>query len=127
MNKLSLRYLSIFVALLLLAALATAQTAARPKISSSTQWEYLVISLGKVYFSNPVSDPDAKSSGLSKLLSFSEAGLITAQEGLSTQKSMDSLGKFGWELVGVVGAIGGDQETFSKEFTMRIARNRKKS
>ncbi|QQS42214.1 MAG: hypothetical protein IPM63_04520 [Acidobacteriota bacterium] len=77
-------------------------------------WEYLVVSFGKVYFSNPLTDPDSKSLGRSKLISFSEAGFIVAQEGMSVQRYMDTLGKFGWELVGVVGAIGGDQEMLFK-------------
>ncbi|MBK8302336.1 MAG: hypothetical protein IPK98_02525 [Chloracidobacterium sp.] len=92
---------------------ATGQTPTRPR-SNQPQWEYLVVSFGKVYFSDPMTDPEAKSSGLSKLLSFSQAGIVIAKEGLSTQKSMDTLGKFGWELVGAVGVIGGDQEMLFK-------------
>lgn len=91
----------------------TGQTATRPR-SNQPQWEYLVVSFGKVYFSNPLTDPETKEIGYSKLLSFSQAGIVTAQEGLSTQRSMDTLGKFGWELVGVLGAIGGDQEMLFK-------------
>jgi hypothetical protein len=52
--------------------------------------------------------------GNSKLLAFSKAGIISAQEATSTQKQMDTLGRFGWELVGVVGEIGGDQELLFK-------------
>lgn len=89
------------------------QAQPRPR-SNQPQWEYLVVSFGKVFFSNPMTDPEAKEIGYSKLLSFSQAGIVTAQEALSTQRSMDTLGKFGWELVGVVGAIGGDQEMLFK-------------
>ena len=78
------------------------------------QWEYLVISFGKVYFSDPISDVDIKTSGLSKLISFSKAGIVIASEGITTQSKMDTLGRFGWELVGTVGAIGGDQEMLFK-------------
>jgi hypothetical protein len=88
-----------------------AQTATRPK---QPQWEYLIVSFGKVYFVDPLNDPEAKASGSSKLLSFSQAGIVIAQEGIRTQRPMDTLGKFGWELVGVVGAIGGDQEMLFK-------------
>ncbi len=42
------------------------------------QWEYLVVSFGKVYFSDPVSETDIKTSGLSKLVSFSKAGIVIA-------------------------------------------------
>ncbi len=78
------------------------------------QWEYLIVSPGKVYFSNPLTDEAAKTSGKSKLLNFSNAGLFTGSEGISTQTAIDVLGKFGWELVAVVGAIGGDQEMVFK-------------
>lgn len=110
--------------LLVLSTFASAQpasgkatTPSRPQISGTTegrQWEYLVVSFGKVYFSDPISDTDIKTSGLSKLISFSKAGIVIASEGVTTQSKMDTLGKFGWELVGVVGAIGGDQEMLFK-------------
>lgn len=92
---------------------AHGQTPTRAR-SNQLQWEYLVVSFGKVYFSNPFTDPESKEIGYSKLLSFSQAGIVTAQEGLSTQRSMDTLGKFGWELGGIIGAIGGDQEMLFK-------------
>jgi len=74
------------------------------------QWEYLVISFGKTYFTAPNETPETKTSGYSKLISYSKVGIVSAQEALGTQSQMDTLGKFGWELVGVVGAIGGDQQ-----------------
>jgi hypothetical protein len=72
------------------------------------------VSFGKVYFSDPLTDPDRKASGDSKLVSFSREGIVIANEGILAQRSMDVLGKFGWELVGAVGAIGGDQEMLFK-------------
>lgn len=111
LSKLS-RLFFLFV-LLFLTASAFAQTAARPR-ANQPQWEYLVVSFGKVYFSDPMSDTEAKSVGFSKLLSFSKAGIVIANEGLTTQRYMDTLGKFGWELVGALGAIGGDQEMLFK-------------
>lgn len=87
---------------------------AKASVSKQSQWEYLVISFGKVYFSNPLTDSEAKASGDSKLISFSQEGIVLANEGLTTQRYMDTLGKFGWELVSVVGAIGGDQEMLFK-------------
>ena len=89
-------------------------TANRNTSIKQPQWEYLVVSFGKVYFADPLSDPDRKSSGDSKLVSFSREGIVIASEGISTQRSMDTLGRFGWELVGTVGAIGGDQEMLFK-------------
>lgn len=95
---------------------AGAQTSPTTRNSAvkSPQWEYLVVSFGKVYFSDPLTDPDRKASGDSKLISFSREGIVIANEGISTQRAMDTLGRFGWELVGAVGAIGGDQEMLFK-------------
>lgn len=110
----ALIYLSVLGSLLFSSVIVSAQVPARARTASQAQWEYLVISFGKVYFSDPMTDPEAKSSGFSKLLSFSQAGIVIAQEGLTTQRSMDTLGKFGWELIGIIGAIGGDQEMIFK-------------
>lgn len=89
-------------------------SAARNTAAKQPQWEYLVVSFGKVYFSDPLTDPETKASGSSKLISFSREGIVIANEGVTTQRSMDILGRFGWELVGAVGAIGGDQEMLFK-------------
>ncbi|MCW3052342.1 MAG: hypothetical protein JWN14_1512 [Chthonomonadales bacterium] len=78
------------------------------------KWEYLVVSFGKTLYSDPVSSPELKEAGLSKLLFYSQAGIITAQEAITTQRSLDTLGKFGWELTSVVGSIGGDQQMMFK-------------
>jgi hypothetical protein len=85
----------------------------RPQATSrgpAKQWEYLVVSFGKTYFSEPNLEPETKTAGLSKLVSYSKLGVVSAQEALTVQWQMDTLGKFGWELIGIVGAIGGDQE-----------------
>lgn len=76
----------------------------------SRQWEYLVVSFGKAYFSDPNREPETKTAGLSKLVSYSKVGIVSAQEALTVQSQMDTLGRFGWELIGIVGVIGGDQE-----------------
>lgn len=78
--------------------------------ASAKQWEYLVVSFGKAYFSDPNLEPETKTAGLSKLVSYSKVGIVSAQEALTVQWQMDTLGKFGWELIGIVGVIGGDQE-----------------
>lgn len=110
--------------LILAALLATPQAAAQNKVptapvqpaaatpvkvSNDGQWEYLVISFGKTYFSSPA-DIDAKKNGESKLMVFGPLGGVVAQEALSTQAQVDTLGRYGWELIGVLGAIGGDQQ-----------------
>ncbi|MDL2345224.1 hypothetical protein QOL99_13850 [Deinococcus sp. MIMF12] len=89
-----------------------ATTKTTPTIVSATvsgQWEYLVISFGKTYFSSPA-DLQAKTSGQSKLMIYGPLGGVVASEALDTQAQVDTLGKYGWELIGVLGAIGGDQQ-----------------
>lgn len=70
-------------------------TAATSLVSSPDEWEYLVVSPGKVYF-----DPST---------STSKQHTVT-DEASGTELSFDILGKDGWELVTSLGAIGGDQE-----------------
>ena len=86
-----------------------------PSPTHITEWEYLVVSFGKTYFSWPLNASE-KQLGLSKLRAFSDAGILVAaaQEATSTQAQMDALGRYGWELVGVLGAIGGDQQMVFK-------------
>jgi hypothetical protein len=101
-------------------------TAARPRVAEPAdyrQWEYLVLSVGKVYFSDPVSEADAKTSGLSRLLTLSKQSIVITNEAIAAEKKLDTLGKFGWELVSVVGAIGGEQEmVFKRAYTADRAR-----
>jgi hypothetical protein len=73
-------------------------------------WEYLIISFGKTFFSDPTDEPEIKTAGMSKLLNYSRAGIVSANEAVLIERQMDTLGKFGWELIGIVGVIGGDQE-----------------
>lgn len=97
-------------------SVSTQVASGNPATSGVTknQWEYLVVSFGKTLFANPDRDPEAKQIGLSKLLTYSQAGVLSASEAMLTQKQMDSLGHYGWELVSVVGAIGGDQQMVFK-------------
>src|SRR5688500_14677871 len=90
-NPFQLNRAFILIALLFIVNTVYSQSTARPK-ATQTQWEYLVVAFGKVYFSDPLTASEAKSTGLSKLLSFSRAGIVLAQEGMLTQKSMDTLG-----------------------------------
>ncbi|MHB0998291.1 MAG: hypothetical protein ACYC27_03515 [Armatimonadota bacterium] len=122
------RYVILFTCIVVILLACTSWTccaqtqSASPSVKStiSTQsntavlhWEYLVVSFGKAYFTDPLSS-EAKIAGVSKVRAFTEAGVLMAQEAIDIQNRLDKLGKFGWELTGVVGAIGGDQEFILK-------------
>lgn len=78
-----------------------AKDAKQPTVSDVNDvWEYLVVSRGKVYFYD-----ESKKQPSSKPFS---------SEATPTQEALDVLGKEGWELVTVVGVIGGDQEFILK-------------
>ena len=79
---------------------ATASVAPTEVTFAKQEWEYLVVSNGKVYFGGIASDKQSPTAFF--------------QEATSTQSALDILGKQGWELVMVVGAIGGDQEFILK-------------
>lgn len=96
---------------------AEAQQKPDATVAPLKQWEYLVVSFGKTTFANPVSDPELKQGGLSKVLFYSNAGIASASEAVTVQQQMDTLGRFGWELVNIVGTIGGDQQmVFKRQF-----------
>ncbi|MDZ7706193.1 MAG: hypothetical protein U5L04_17130 [Trueperaceae bacterium] len=71
--------------------------------TNSTQWEYLIVSFGKVYFTQPLEDGFETRAKTANTDTF-------GGEAIATQDSLDALGSAGWELVDVVGQIGGDQE-----------------
>jgi len=90
--------------LLLLIVVLYAQTKTAPAVTTKyDEWEYLVISYGKAYFGV------AEKTLLYQTI---ENGL--GQEANDLQTNLDALGKFGWEVVAVVGSIGGDQEILLK-------------
>jgi len=75
------------------------------------KWEYLVLSLGKNYFYSLPTEAIAISSNYGfKTLAYLKEGFYKIDEATTTQKQMDVLGKNGWELVDIVGVIGGDQQ-----------------
>ncbi|MFX1679204.1 DUF4177 domain-containing protein [Mitsuaria sp. CC2] len=80
--------------------------------ASDQMWEYVVVSYGKTLFGAP-----------QKTLAYRTLGLPDGQEGSDLQKSLDILGRFGWELVSVVGAIGGDQQLILKRRFDRVRSN----
>jgi hypothetical protein len=67
------------------------------------QWEYLVVSYGKTLFSHPAKSKD-----------YFPLTRHIASEAVDLQESLDGLGYLGWELVSIVGAIGGDQQLVLK-------------
>jgi hypothetical protein len=80
--------------------------------SKEDQVEYLVVSFGKVEYGGIV---DNIRNGNSKLVAFQEfSNLLSGYEGIDIQTKLDMLGRFGWNLVNTVGAIGGDQEYIFK-------------
>ncbi len=116
MNAFTLFSRSLTITLLILAfcCLGLAQqTAQQSTVSVDGQWEYLVVSFGKTSFSNPIQDTTSRT--LSKALQYFNSGIgLSLSEAIITEDNMDTLGKFGWELVGIVGAIGGDQQLVFK-------------
>lgn len=78
------------------------------------EWEYLVVSYGTTYFDNPLPDSDADGATYSKVQLFSDIGVTIPNEAIALQRNVDVLGMFGWEMVTVVGSIGGDQQIVFK-------------
>lgn len=63
-----------------------------------------MVSYGKTIFGSP-----------EKTLAYRQIGLsATAQEANDVQRSLDVLGRFGWEVITIVGTIGGDQQMVLK-------------
>ncbi len=94
--------------LLLLAVLpiALAQTV--------VEWEYLVVAYDAPSFAGPRTDLAAEAASHSKVLRFADLGIPLPREATDLQRSIDVLGRFGWELVTVVGAAEGGQQLIFK-------------
>lgn len=87
----------------LLAGLVGIGTLANP--DSVQKWEYLVVTPGKVYWCSGSS----YGCPLEKVI-----GMGFRREAVECEKLLDEAGQMGWELVTVVGQIGGDQEFIFK-------------
>ena len=72
---------------------------------SPDQWEYMVVSFGEANFSQL----------RSKTMAYWEYGIRKDAYGDSTyEKDLDILGQNGWEVVSILGVIGGDQQVILK-------------
>lgn len=68
--------------------------------SSAQEWEYLVVGVGvgvRIDFSSAWTN---------------KGGKVNFMEAVDTENDLDKLGRKGWELVDVVGVLGGDQQEF---------------
>lgn len=94
--------------------LAASMPAAGQQVAEVREWEYLVVSYGSTAFIDPLVELEARGTTFSKIEMFGEIGITVPLEAVELQRNIDVLGKFGWELVAVVGAIGGDQQLVFK-------------
>lgn len=78
------------------------------------EWEYLVVAYGAPSFAAPRTDLAAEAASRSKVLRFADLGIALPQEATDLQRSIDVLGRFGWELVTVVGTVEGRQQLIFK-------------
>lgn len=110
---LTLRISPLVGAALALLASQAAPAASTPEDAQVQQWEYLVVSAGlKTRFSSVAENPlHAKAVVVS--------GIAFGGEAISIEQRMDGLGTLGWELVAVVGMIGGDQQFVFKRPYMK--------
>lgn len=118
MNRFNFKFIILWMALLTgftsqaqTKATSTPTTTTSGSSSVEHQWEYLVVSYGKTIFGTPEKTLAYRSIGLS----------ATAQEANEIQQSLDVLGRFGWEVITIVGTIGGDQQIVLKR---RFDKNR---
>lgn len=95
-------------------ALAASMLAVGQQAADVREWEYLVVSYGNTPFIDPLIELETMGTVFSKVEMFGEIGITVPLEAIELQRNIDVLGKFGWELVSVVGAIGGDQQLVFK-------------
>lgn len=70
-------------------------------LAATQQWEYMVLTFGKSLFS----DYNVRA------LAYLDEGIRSdVMEAKSIEKSLDILGKHGWEVIDITGTIGGDQQ-----------------
>ena len=96
MNPSRSKLLNLLVLALLLGSLLTACGGGFGR----EKWEYLIVSRGRVLYSY-VEEGHSK-------IGDADIGLLQSADGAAG--TLDALGERGWELVSVVGQIGGDQQ-----------------
>ena len=79
-----------------------AQAQSRPAVPPNAaqldqEWEYIVVSYGKTLFVRP-----------QKMLAYPPLGLSRGSESPEWEANLDIMGRFGWEIVAIVGTSGGD-------------------
>ena len=108
------RFVAVLVAAAILASFGIVYGATRarakpvPAAAKSAQWEYLVVTAEAAFSSNS----EQPNGALNKRIG--DATYPFVEQATFLQMGMDSLGKQGWELVAVLGTIGGDQEFIFK-------------
>jgi hypothetical protein len=118
--------IALAVLLVLVTSIAGAQSSAPPK----DQWEYLVVAKDGVPF-NPIgwhsSESIRSEAEANKLYRYGE-GKLPLQESTDTEAALDTLGSAGWELVTIVGVIGGDQQfVFKRKVSATVNATEKKT
>ena len=108
----SLRILTIiFIILIVMASLASGQN--KEKKEKRIQWEYLVIGNMETQFGSPLLDSN-KTVDLYKQAIDRIVGSKMELESTTTELLLDNQGAEGWELVFVIGTLGGKQEFIFK-------------
>lgn len=98
-KRLVLVLVGLFSALVWVGVPSLSGSRALASSSSQSRWEYLVVAVTKDHI------------WYSQLGTLDKAtGSPFAGESTGTETALDAAGKQGWELVGIVGILGGDQE-----------------
>lgn len=82
--------------------------------AADTKWEYMVVSFGSTSFSQ----------FYSKTMAYWDEGIDVTAMGGSLETALDILGQHGWEVISIVGTIGGDQQvTLKREYDAKRTTN----
>lgn len=100
--------------LILMLALALTGVGLASAQALDVEWEYLSVSYGTTLFADPVTSLEDGQASNSKVLMLNDLGIDVPQEAATLQRNIDVLGRLGWELVSIVGGIGGDQQLVFK-------------
>jgi hypothetical protein len=80
-------------------------------------WEYLVVAYATPSLGADLADVGAAEASRSKVRRFADLGIPLPQDATALQRNIDLLGRFGWELVAVVGTVDeGRRMLFKRPF-----------